>query len=132
MFTSLCALQVCLCVYLLVCLFVFLPKCSPVSVSSSLFFVCLFGCYSAPDIVFGKCLYCFCKFDFVTQSSFSSIITDRVLFHFFIGPLGGEFDVFKRHVLSLLGCCMSNPFKVSIDYIVLFVLQKLAFCFCLS
>ena len=53
-----------------------------------LMFVCLFACYSAPVIIFGKCLYCCCKFDFVTKSSFSSIITHCVLFHILILPFG--------------------------------------------
>ena len=52
------------------------------------FFVCLFGWYSGPVIIFGKCLYCCFKFDFVTQSSFSSFIIHHVLLHIFIHPLG--------------------------------------------
>ena len=39
-------------------------KCLSVSVCLSLsvcLFVCLFGCYPAPVIIFAKCLYCFCQ-----------------------------------------------------------------------
>ena len=72
-----------------VCLFVF-PKYSSVFVSFGLFYflLLLFGCCPAPVDISGKCLYWCCKCDFVTQSSFSSIIAHLVLFHIFIHPLG--------------------------------------------
>ena len=47
---------------------------------------CLFGCYSASVIIFDKHLYCCCRFDFVTRSSFSSVVVHYVLFHIFICP----------------------------------------------
>ena len=37
----------------------FLPKCFCVSES---LFVCLFGCYPAPVIIFAKCYYCYSQF----------------------------------------------------------------------
>ena len=52
----------------------------PVSVFLSLF-VCLFGCYTAPVIIFANCLY-------FLQSLYLSIITHHLLLHFFIRPLG--------------------------------------------
>ena len=91
-------------------------------------FVCLFDYYPATVIIFAKYLYCF---DFVIQPLFSSIITNHFLFHFFICPLGENQDIeFERDGLALPVRCMGTPFKVSINYFVLFILQRVvSVCF---
>ena len=131
-FTSLCAsvnyksacVSICKYVFLLFCLNfpVFCVSDSVVFVS---LFVCLFGCYSAPFIIFSECLYCCYQFNFVTQSIvfyfiFSSIHWGRI-----------RYIEFEWHYLPLPFCCMSKPFKGSTYLFVLFVLQRVTFCFCL-
>ena len=70
--------------------------------------------------------------DFVTQFLFSSIITHQHLFHFFFFPLGRIQEIeFERHGLPLTIRCIGDPFNISTYYLVLFVLQRVAFCFCL-
>ena len=94
--------------------------------------VCLFVCLAATLLRSLYLLSVFTvivSFDFVTQPLFSSIITHHFLFHFFIRPLG---DIeFERYFLPLAVRCVGKPFKVSTNYFVLFVLQRVTFCFCL-
>ena len=79
-----------------------------------------------------KCLYYYCQFWFCDTTvifinhhpsffiSFSSIHWGRIQ------------DIeFERHGLPLPVRCMGKPFKVSTHYFVLFVLQRVTFCFCL-
>ena len=108
-------------------MFVFLSKYSWVSVSFGLFYclLLLFGSCPAPVNISGKCLYCCCKFDFVTQSSFSSIITHLVLFHIFIHPLGRiRYIEFELHGLRLPVHFMGKPSNVSTHYFVFFCFAK--------
>ena len=134
MFTSLCAYVHCKSASVSISRYVFLffyLNVHQFKCSLSLF-VCLFGCYPAPVIIIAKCLCCYCKFDFVTQSSFSSIIIHHVLFRLFIRPLGQNPRHWVRAAWSTLTLrCMDNSFKVSTYYFVLFVLQKVTFSFCL-
>ena len=107
----------------------FLPKYFSVSVSLSLL-VCLFGCYPAPVIILAKCFYCFYKLDFVRQSSFSSPI---IFYFIFLSVYWNRIrdTKFDRHGLPLPIRCMDEPFNISTNYFVLFVLQRVSFCFCL-
>ena len=68
-------------------------------------------------------------FDFVTQSSFSLIVTHRVVLHYFIGPLEDN----SRHLIGAL--CMGKPFKVSTQHFVFSFCKRQPFvslCFKLS
>ena len=70
----------------------FLHKFLSVSVSMSLF-VGLFACYSAPLIIFGKCLYSYCQFrccgtTVIFINHHPSFFCFCFFFHFFIRPLG--------------------------------------------
>ena len=116
---------------LLLCLFVsmlfaFLLICLLLSVPLSLF-ICLFGCYSVPVIIFPKCLYCYFLVFHFHQSS-------PIIFYFILSSIywGRIRDTeFERHGLPLPVLCMGKPFKVSTHGFVLFVLQRVTFCFCL-
>ena len=90
--------------------------------------ICLFGCYHILIII---CFFAAIVIsDFVTQSLFSSIITDQHLFHFFFFSFGRIQEIeFERQGLPLTIRCIGDPFNISTYYLVLFVLQRVAFCF---
>ena len=77
-----------------------------------------------------KCFYCFYKLDFVRQSSFSSPI---IFYFIFLSVYWNRIrdTKFDRHGLPLPIRCMDEPFNISTNYFVLFVLQRVSFCFCL-
>ena len=57
-----------------------------------------------------------------------------IIFNFILSSVhwGRIQDIeFERHGLPLPVRCMGKPFKVSINYFDLFVLQMVTFCFCL-
>ena len=98
----------------------FLHKFLSVSVSMSLF-VGLFACYSAPLIVFGKCLYSYCQFRCCgTTAIFINHHPSFLCFLFFIfssAHWGRIQDIqFERHGLPLPVRCMGKSFKVSTNY----------------
>ena len=99
----------------------FLHKFLSVSVSMSLF-VGLFACYSAPLIIFGKCLYSYCQFrccgTTVIFINHHPSFFFNCFFSFFHPSIGGGIqDIqFERHGLPLPVCCMGKPFKVSTNY----------------
>ena len=98
----------------------FLHKFLSVSVSMSLF-VGLFACYSAPLIIFGKCLYSYCQFWCCgTTVIFINHHPPFFCCFFFIfssAHWGRIQDIqFERHGLPLPVRCMGKPFKVSTNY----------------
>ena len=98
-------------------IFLFLHKFLLVYVSVSLF-VCLFGCYSAPLIIFGKCLDCYCQFR-CCDTTVIFINHHPSLFFFIFSSVhwGRIQDIqFERHGLLLPVRCMGKPFKVSTNY----------------
>ena len=98
-------------------------------------FVCLFVCLGATLLLSLYLLSVFTvivNFDFVIQPLLLSIIYHHFYFIFSSVHWGRiQDDKFERHGLPLSVRCMSKPFKVSINYLVLFILQKVTFCFCL-
>ena len=86
--------------------FFFLHKFLLVYVSVSLF-VCLFGCYSAPLIIFGKCLDCYCQFRCCDTTVIFINHHPSLFFLFFHLSIGGEFKTF-----SSSGMVYSYPFVV--------------------
>ena len=105
----------------------FISVCAYVDCKSTCLSICkyvLFFCLHVrqfPVTISGKCLYCFCKFDFVTQYSFPSIITYCVLFIFSSIHWGRIWYIeFERHGLTLSVRCMGKRFKGSTHYFVLF------------
>ena len=76
----------------------FLHKFLSVSVSMSLF-VGLFACYSAPLIIFGKCLYSYCQFrccgTTVIFINHHPSFFCFCCFSFFHPPIGEEFKTFS-------------------------------------
>ena len=117
----------------LVCLFVsmffevFLSKCLAVSVS----LIWLFGCYPAPVFIFAKCRYCYFKFSFCNISFIFINHHPSFFISFFHPSIGREFNM-------LSSSCIIYPYpsvvwvsRVSTNYVVLFVLQRVTFSFCL-
>ena len=102
---------------ILIFLFFFLHKFLLVYVSVSLF-VCLFGCYSAPLIIFGKCLDCYCQFRCCDTTVIFINHHPSLFFLFFHLSIGGEFKTFSSSgmVYSYPVRCMGKPFKVSTNY----------------
>ena len=70
-------------------------------------FVCLFGCYSAPLIIFGKCLDCYCQFRCCDTTVIFINHHPSLFFLFFHLSIGGEFKTF-----SSSGMVYSCPFVV--------------------
>ena len=70
-------------------------------------FVCLFGCYSAPLIIFGKCLDCYCQFRCCDTTVIFINHHPSLFFLFFHLSIGGEFKTF-----SSSGMVYSYPFVV--------------------
>ena len=93
-------------------------------------FVCLFGCYSAPLIIFGKCLDCYCQFRCCDTTVIFINHHPSLFFLFFHLSIGGEFKTF-----SSSGVVYSYPFVVWVSrlrwVLIIFVLQRVVFCFCL-
>ena len=98
-------------------------------------FVCLFVCLAATLLLSLYSLSVFTvivSFDFITKLLFLSIITHHLLFHFFICPLWeNSRHEFECHGLALPVRYMGKLLKVSTHYFILFVSQKITFCFCL-
>ena len=106
--------------------FVFLPVCLLVSVFLSLF-ICFFGCYSVPVIIFAKWLYCYFKFwFFIFISHHLSSFTSFFSFIHWWRIRDTEFD---RHGLRLPVRFMGKLFKVSTHHFVIFVFQRVTFYF---
>ena len=106
------------CVSDYVCLFVCLFVCLAVTLLGSLYLLSVFTVIVS--------------FDFVIQPLFLSIITKHFLFHFLIRPFGENSRRWNWVVSCTPTRCMGKPFKVSINYFILFALQKVSFCFSLS
>ena len=72
------------------------------------------------------------SYDFVTQQLFSSTIS--IIFYFIFSSINwGRIQEieFEQHGLLLPVHCMGKLFKVSTNYFVLFVLERVTFYFCL-
>ena len=104
-----------LCVFLYAC---FLPKYLSVSVSLNMFVFCLFGCYPAPVISFLLLLSVFIWWYYRHHPSFF-----LSFFHQFIRG--------SAWVLRYPSVVWVNRLSLSINYFVLFVLQRVICCFCL-
>ena len=82
----------------LVCLFcmsfIFLAKCSPISLPLTLF-ICLFGCYPAPLIIFANCLYCYRQFWFCNTIFVFINHHPSCFISFFHPSIGGEFKTWS-------------------------------------
>ena len=124
----------------------FLPKCFSISVSLSLlpyyllpYPATLLSCYPAklPATLFWS-LYLLSVFTvlpvLILWHNLYFYQSSLINFYFIFSSIywGRIPDIeFERHGLPLLGRCLSKPFKVSTNCLVLFVLQTVTFCFCL-
>ena len=112
--------------------FVFVPIYLLLSVSLSPF-ICLFSCYPLPISIFTKCLYCYCKFWFCNIIFIFINHHPASFISFFHPSIGEEFVTLSSSGMVYLypSVVLGKPVKVSNLFFVFFVLQKIAFCFCL-
>ena len=77
-----------------------------------------------------KFLYCYCNFWFCNRIFVFINPHPSTFISFFFFPLGRIQEIeFERHGLPLTIRYICDPFNISTYYLVLFVLQRVAFCF---